>query len=129
MFSHFHWLSKSDVMRMLFDWLRCSLSACMQGGAFYGRKNGCCPTSQWSGWVSIVQKIRIGNFWFCKFLWVQILANIRPLKNSYHFDTFHQNYWEINCLELFQNWVESPYLTILFSDQFQKKNLNFHTWK
>ena len=85
-----------------------------------------CPGAQWSGWVSIVQKIRIGNFWFCKLLWVQILANTMPLNDSYHFDTFDHNYWEINCLELCQNWVETPYLTILFSEQFQKKNLE--TW-
>ena len=83
---------------------------------------------QWSGWVSIVQKIRIGNCWFCKTLWVQILANIRPLKNSNHFDTFDQNYWEINCLELCQNWVETPYLTILFMPIPSASSKIFWSW-
>jgi hypothetical protein len=30
-------------------------------------------------------------------------SDIRPLNNSYHFDTFH-NYWGIICIELCQNW-------------------------
>ena len=78
--------------------------------------------SQWSGWVSIIQKIRIGNFWFRKLLWIQILANIMPLNNSYHFDTFDHNYWEINCLELH---IWQFYLV----NNFRKKNLNLHMWK
>ena len=77
--------------------------------------------AHWSGLFNIVQKIRTGNFRFCKLLWVQIIANIRLLNNSHHFDTFDYIYWEIICLELCQNWVKTPYMTILFSEQFQKK--------
>ena len=46
---------------------------------------------------------------------------IRPINISYHFDTFDHIYWEINCFKLWQNWVETPYLTILWSEQFQNK--------
>ena len=88
--------------------------------------------AQWSGWFNIVQNIRIGNFWFWQLLWVQLVANIRPLNNSYHFNTFDHNYWEIICLELWQNWVETTYLTILCDEQFQKKvdpNSCFPYWE
>ena len=47
-----------------------------------------------------------------------------PHKNSSHFGTFGHGYWEIIYLELWKNWVWIPYLTIVFSDQFQKKIIN-----
>ena len=72
-----------------------------------------------------VQQIRFINFWFSKFLLVQIGANILPHDNSSHFDFFGHDYWEIICLEHWQNWVLIPYLTILFSEQFQKKIIIF----
>ena len=34
-------------------------------------------------------------------------------------------YREIICLKLLQNWVSTPDLTILFSEQFQKKIIIF----
>ena len=88
--------------------------------------------AQRSGWFNIVQNIRIGNFWFWQLLWVQQVANIRPLNNSHHFNTFDHNYWEIICLELWQNWVETTYLTILCDEKFQKKvgpNSCFPYWE
>ena len=54
-----------------------------------------------------------------------------PHNNSSHFDTFGHDYWEIICLELWQNWVSTPDWTILFSEQFQKKIIIFtggHWW-
>ena len=48
-----------------------------------------------------------------------------PHDNSSHFDTFGHDYWEIIYLELWQNWVSTPYLTILFSEQFKKKIIIF----
>jgi len=61
------------------------------------------------------------NFWVSKLLWLQIVPNIRPVDNSCLFDAFSNMYCEIICFELWQNWVLTPYLIILCSNQYQKK--------
>ena len=47
------------------------------------------------------------------------------LNNLSHFDTFGYNDCEIIHPRFCQYWVLSPYLTILFSEQFQKKIIIF----
>ena len=60
-------------------------------------------------------------FWVSKLFWIQIVPNIRPVDSSCLFDAFSNIHCEIICLELLQNWVLTPYLRILCSNQFQKK--------
>ena len=88
------------------------------GMGWAGRASG----AQWSEWFNIVQKIWIGNFGFWKLLWVQIVANIRPHKNSYHFDTFDHNYWNY-FLELCKIGLKHHiWQFYVLSEQFQKKS-------
>ena len=117
----------SGLFQVLIAFLRvCFILPCKKKFRMhYTLYNTILRIAHWFQWSNSVQQIRFINFWFSNLWLVQIGANIMPHNNSSHFDTFGHDYWEIICLELWQNWVSTPDLTILFSEQFQKKIVIF----